>query len=194
MSTLEITAAVFGAASVFLMAKESLWAWPVGLVNVVLYTFVFQGARLYAQMGLQIVYAVLMVIGFLAWRRGESGAPLVPSFTPPARLAGFLGLGGGNVRHRRAPLPRAHDERRAALVDGGTSAFSLVAQYLPDAEAHRAGSCGSSWTSSASGSSLPEAHRHRRALTRLHASSPRWPPRLAALVQARRERARSGSS
>lgn len=129
MSPLEIAAAVFGAASVFLMAKESLWAWPVGLVNVVLYTFVFQGARLYAQMGLQIVYAVLMVIGFIVWRRGESGAPLVPSFTPPARLAGFLGLGAAGTLVIVALLSRTTNGAQP-WWDGGTTAFSLVAQYL----------------------------------------------------------------
>lgn len=70
MSFLEIVAALFGAAAVYLATRENVWSWPVALVNVALYTVVFFQSRLYADMGLQIVYFVLSVYGWYNWLHG----------------------------------------------------------------------------------------------------------------------------
>lgn len=130
MSPYEIAGALFGALAVWLTARENVWCWPVGLLNVGLYVVVFHDARLYADMWLQVVYAVLCLYGWYAWLHGgaEHGA-LEVSRTPrrwrwPLLLLGSAGaalLGFLLQRRTDASLP---------YWDSSTTAFSLVAQWM----------------------------------------------------------------
>jgi nicotinamide mononucleotide transporter len=70
MSTLEWIAAIAGAISVYLSARENIWSWPTAIVNVALYTVVFQRSGLYSDMGLQVVYLILSVYGWYEWLHG----------------------------------------------------------------------------------------------------------------------------
>ena len=67
MSTIEIVAALFGVIGVWLSVRQNVWNWPVGIINVALYVVVFYRARLYADMGLQVVYIVLGLMGWWVW-------------------------------------------------------------------------------------------------------------------------------
>ena len=130
MNPLELFAAVTGALSVWLSVRQHIWSWPTAIVNVVAYTFVFLGAKLYADMALQVVYAVLSIYGWYSWLYGGAGrTPLRPTRVPP-RLAVWLSLIAiaatgviGTVLHRTtdAALP---------YVDSFLSSSSLVAQWM----------------------------------------------------------------
>lgn len=85
---IEHVAAVFGVLAVYLSAKEKLLSWPTALVNVGLYAIVFRDQRLYADMGLQVVYFVLSLYGWYEWRFG--GAQRTP--LPVTRLSARLGI------------------------------------------------------------------------------------------------------
>jgi nicotinamide mononucleotide transporter len=130
MNPYEATAVAFGILSVWLIARQRVWGWPVGLVNVVLFIVVFRDARLYAAMGLQVVYVVLLLYGWRAWAwGGEHHQALAVSRTPrrlvaPLLLAGAVGaLALGTFLHREtdASLP---------FLDAILTAFSLVAQGM----------------------------------------------------------------
>jgi len=69
-SWLEAVSFVTGAVCVWLVVKESIWNFPLGLANVATFCFVFFYAKLYADAGLQIVYFVLGVIGWYLWLYG----------------------------------------------------------------------------------------------------------------------------
>ena len=64
MNTLESLAALFGIVSVYLSVRQNIWSWPTAIINVGLYTIVFFQSRLYADMGLQVVY---VIISFYGW-------------------------------------------------------------------------------------------------------------------------------
>src|SRR5918999_5866276 len=70
MDPIEVTGAAFGIASVYLSARQNVWNWPLGIINVALYIFVFYEAKLYADMGLQAVYVVLAAYGWWHWLHG----------------------------------------------------------------------------------------------------------------------------
>src|ERR1700730_3897778 len=70
MSLLELFAFAFGIISVYLSVRQNIWSWPTAIVNVVLYVFVFREARLYSDMGLQVVYAILSCYGWYEWLYG----------------------------------------------------------------------------------------------------------------------------
>src|SRR5262245_13253497 len=58
---LEAFSFVTGAVCVWLTVKQSIWNFPIGLLNVAAYFFVFARARLFADAGLQVVYFALGV-------------------------------------------------------------------------------------------------------------------------------------
>jgi nicotinamide mononucleotide transporter len=70
MSPLEIAATVFGLWSVVCYVRESVWAWPTGLINVLLYIVLFWHGKLYAETCLQVIYVVLQFYGWWQWARG----------------------------------------------------------------------------------------------------------------------------
>ncbi len=69
----EVAGFVTGVVAVYLVAIEHIWNWPIGIVNVLIYAYVFWNVRLYADMTLQIVFFVLAVHGWWSWLRGGTG-------------------------------------------------------------------------------------------------------------------------
>jgi nicotinamide mononucleotide transporter len=66
-SWLEIVAAVTGAACVLLVVARSVWNFPVGIVSCVAYIVFFADGKLYAEAGLQGVFILMAIHGWLAW-------------------------------------------------------------------------------------------------------------------------------
>src|SRR5258708_6986098 len=112
---------VFGILSVWLTTRENVWCWPTGLVTVSLYIIVFGQAKLYADMGLQVVYVALCLYGWYEWLHGGPGqGALRVSRTP--RTAGLaIALGAALRGQPDAALP---------YLDSTTASFSLVAQWM----------------------------------------------------------------
>jgi len=67
MSNNEIFAVFFSLLCVILTVRRSVWCWAVGIVGVAFYAHVFYCEQLYADMGLQAVYLVQGVYGWLLW-------------------------------------------------------------------------------------------------------------------------------
>lgn len=72
MSTLEIIGFVFGVVGVWLTIKENIWCFPVGLVNVIVSSFLFYGQKLYADTLQQIVYVALLSFGWYSWTKSKA--------------------------------------------------------------------------------------------------------------------------
>ena len=129
MNWTEAVAVVFGAAAVALTIRQRLWCWPLGLVQVALYVYVFYQARLYSDMVLHVIYVVLQVYGWYRWRSGERGSALPVSYLSLTERAGWamaIALaasvwGEAMLRYTDAAAPRA---------DAFIAAASLAAQYL----------------------------------------------------------------
>jgi nicotinamide mononucleotide transporter len=130
MSPLELTAAVFGAVSVYLSAREKILSWPTALVNVALYAVVFREQRLYADMGLQVIYFVLSLYGWYEWRFGGANRTPLRVSRITSRVAlrlgiitvvAWLGLGAWLDTYTDAAIP---------WLDAGLSMGSLAAQFL----------------------------------------------------------------
>lgn len=70
MNLVELIGVVTGIACVWLAAKQNIWTWPMGLVSVAMYVFVFYDARLYADMGLNAFYFLTSLYGWYVWLYG----------------------------------------------------------------------------------------------------------------------------
>ena len=130
MSVLEVAAFVTGVATVFLAARQHVWNWPIGIVNVALYALLFWQVRLYADAGLQVVYLVLAVYGWWAWLHGGSqGAPLRVRRASPRLLSLVIVLGAGFAAALGLTLAR-HTDASVPLLDSALTGASLVGQFL----------------------------------------------------------------
>ena len=107
MSPLEIVAALFGAVSVYLSARQRIASWPTAIVNVLLSAVVYYRARLYSDTGLQFVYFALSVYGWYEWKYGGAKRTALPvSRTrpapwPPLAAAAAAGAGALGLLHTR---------------------------------------------------------------------------------------------
>jgi nicotinamide mononucleotide transporter len=130
VSPLELFAALLGAVSVWLSVRQNIWSWPTAIVNVVLYSLVFYEAKLYADMGLQVIYAILSIYGWYEWLYGGAGrTELKVTRTGPRRATLLALIAAAGSAILGVFLHRATD---AALpfMDSFLSSTSLVAQWM----------------------------------------------------------------
>jgi nicotinamide mononucleotide transporter len=126
----ELLAVLFGFVYVWLAIREDARCWPIGIVNVAIYFFVFFHARLYATACLQAVYVALSLYGWRQWLRGgESGGRLAVSSTPRAWAVG-LGAAGVLASAGLSLFLKYRTDAALPFPDAATTAFSLVAQWM----------------------------------------------------------------
>ena len=71
MSTFELIAAILGAISVALVVMRHIWAFPIGIVMVIMYAWVFYQAKLYSDVLLQLFFFVLQIQGWIDWNKSD---------------------------------------------------------------------------------------------------------------------------
>ena len=129
MSGLELFAATLGVIAVWLTVKQNPWCWPIGLVMVLLYSWIFFDVKLYSDMLLQVVYAGLQLYGWWQWTRGGAthhgrevtrlGASTVTRDLALGAIGSLL-LGAAMAHWTDAAQP---------WLDAALTGFSLVAQW-----------------------------------------------------------------
>ncbi|HLA30118.1 MAG TPA: nicotinamide riboside transporter PnuC [Pseudomonas sp.] len=128
MSNLEIIASAIGVWAVWLTVKQNRWCWPIGLVMVLMYAWIFFAGKLYSNMLLQGVYAALQLYGWWQWTRGgESQQGVQVSRLSNQGLLFSLALGALGAL-ALGYLMANHTDATAPWQDAALSAFSLVAQ------------------------------------------------------------------
>ncbi len=129
MSIWEIIGTVLGIIGVGLMIRQNIWGWPVGLVQVSAYAWVFFDAKLYSDAILQVAFFLLQAYGWWNWWHGRTPAHELPvTRLDPASLAGALVAGavltagwGWLMARTDAALP---------YWDAFILVFSLIAQWF----------------------------------------------------------------
>src|ERR1700693_3683075 len=76
MSLTEILGFLTGVVNVWLLARQNIGNWPVGLANNGFYVAVFLAAGLYGDAGLQLVYITLGIYGWWTWAHPGARAEL----------------------------------------------------------------------------------------------------------------------
>jgi nicotinamide mononucleotide transporter len=142
VSWLEFIGVIAGGIAVWLAARASIWSWPIGIINVTLFFFLFYQSQLYPDMFLQVFYLVTNIIGWWRWKNPDTGEEdkkneLKVSFMTRNQLilvatigiAGTVALGTFATRlHEWFPsvfsLPSA-----APFQDSFITVVSILAQY-----------------------------------------------------------------
>jgi len=127
---IELLAVISGIACVLLVIRQNVWSWPVGLIQVGLYVFIFMRARLYSDVLLHAVYVVLQFYGWYAWlHRTPGGERLTVRRLKAPTFRRWL-LAGLAATATLGWLMWRFTDAAAPFPDAAIAAFSLVAQYL----------------------------------------------------------------
>ena len=125
---LEAFGFITGVLNVWLLARQKVWNWPIGIANNLAYLSVFAISGLYGDAGLQLVYAALGLYGWWLWMRGtgQAALPVRRTSTQLWIALFFLTLAAGLCL--KWFLARFTDSTVPAW-DGATTALSLAATY-----------------------------------------------------------------
>jgi nicotinamide mononucleotide transporter len=77
-SILEAVAVVFGILSVWFAKKTNILVFPTGIISVLIYVYICFFAKLYADMGINVVYFVMSVYGWIMWTRKDAHRHVLP--------------------------------------------------------------------------------------------------------------------
>ena len=75
---LEVTGVITGLLCVYLAALNKIWNWPLAVISVGIYIFIFFKAHLFADMGLQVYFMVMNFYGWYYWSRKPSTEKKTP--------------------------------------------------------------------------------------------------------------------
>lgn len=129
MSLVEVFGFISGALCVWLVAKDNIWNWPIGIVNAAFYIIVFFQAKLFADMSLQVLYIILGFLGWYMWLKGgENKTKLNIRNVKVKESISLAVITVVSTYLMQRYLISINDS--APFLDALTTVISLVAQYM----------------------------------------------------------------
>jgi nicotinamide mononucleotide transporter len=125
----EIAANGVNALSILLAMLNSVHTWWTGIIGCVLFGWVFFGAKLYADVTLQLFFIITSALGWWQWIRGERGSELPVRHAPVRPLLMML-MSGAVVAVGYGWLLHRFTDAYAPFLDSIVLAFSVLAQLL----------------------------------------------------------------
>lgn len=129
MTFVELIAVVLGLISVYLVTRQNVWCYPLGIVSVFIYIFIFYEVKLYADMGLQVFFIILQAYGWHEWLYGGENRSELHVSCVSQKIIVFS---AASIVIATAALGFAlHQLTDAALpyVDSFLAVLSMVAQW-----------------------------------------------------------------
>ena len=130
MTLFELIAVVVTLLAVYLTARQVIWCWPLALVSVTMYAWIFYQARLYADMGLQGIYFALSIYGWWAWLHGGSDHSSLRVSNVSTKLRWVLILVGAGSGVALGLTLKLLTDASLPFMDSTLSSFSIVAQWM----------------------------------------------------------------
>lgn len=125
----EILGFILGVATVWLVAKNNIWTYPVGIVQCVFFFVLFIETHLYTDAWLQVFFIVVQFVGWYAWLRGGAHRTELVVRDAPLWVWPLIAVLGGLFIYLMIPvLHRAHGAYPG--WDSTTTALSVAAQFL----------------------------------------------------------------
>lgn len=130
MDWTEIAAFATGAVCVYLVVRQHVANFAVGIANNVLFIWLFVGAGLYADAGLQVVYIGLAGLGWWWWLKGGDRGTGVVVHEPSARILVGCLVAVAVITATLQWVLLTWTDSSVAGWDALTTALSLVAQFM----------------------------------------------------------------
>lgn len=126
---LEIAGFITGLACVYLAAINNIWNWPIAIVSVTIYIFIFFEKHLFADTGLQVYFLIVNFYGWWFWMKKGPAEPKtrVTSVTRKEVILSVIAIVvftfilGTILKYTTASYP---------YIDSFCTACSLVAQIF----------------------------------------------------------------
>jgi len=128
LNWIEIFGFITGVVNVWLLARQNIWNWPIGIANNLAYLVLFATTGLYGDAGLQAVYIGLAIYGWQLWVRGGGVHALPVTRTSRVMWQWLLGAMAAAAIALHWFLSHFTDSTVPAW-DGLTTAISLSATF-----------------------------------------------------------------
>lgn len=129
-SPIEIAGFVITVVSIALATRENVWYYPTGIASVLLYTWIYFEARLYAEAVLQLVWLVLMIYGWYEWLHGGANRTELPVTKTPRQWWLGIAVIGLVASALVFWIQKRFTDNPSPLVDSSIFAWSVVAQWM----------------------------------------------------------------
>lgn len=128
MSWWEALGAASSLFAIYLVALRTVWCWPIGLIGIALYGWIFYDAKLYSDMLLQDVFAASQLYGWVQWKAevGPDDTVRVGHAEPRELLLGLAAGACGAVA--LGYFMATMTDAAAPWLDATLTSLSLVGQ------------------------------------------------------------------
>jgi len=132
MAWLEFFGLVSGLLCVWLLIRENIWTFPIGLVYSVISVLVFTSERLYSDVLLNAYYVLMNAYGWYFWRYGgaRGGTDWVPVTYAPARTRVVLLVGVACGTAAMGWFFDNYTDADLAYWDSATTTMSFAAMWM----------------------------------------------------------------
>jgi nicotinamide mononucleotide transporter len=126
---LEIAGVITGLLCVYLAAINNIWNWPIAIISVGIYIFIFYDKHLFADTGLQVYFMAMNFYGWYYWSRKPATEEKSPVLLITKKEIVFSAIAivvftfilGSLLKYTSASYP---------FIDSFCTACSLVAQVF----------------------------------------------------------------
>jgi nicotinamide mononucleotide transporter len=125
----EIMGFILGVATVWLVARNNVWTYPIGIIQAGFFFVLFIETKLYTDAYLQVFFIVVQFLGWYAWLRGGENRTELRVRNAPLWVWPVIVVLGGIFVYLMVPVLRnAHGAYPG--WDSTTTALSVAAQFL----------------------------------------------------------------
>ena len=129
MTTLEIIGTLFALLGVWLTTQQRIWCWPVAIIAIVIYIYIFFKSKLYGDSALQVFYLAMSFYGWYEWLYGgkeHTELTLSKIDLKMLIITTAAGVGGTFVLVYFLKMT----DSNVPWLDACTTSFSLVATWM----------------------------------------------------------------
>ena len=129
-SLLEVAGVISGLLCVYLAAKNIIWNWPLAIISVAIYIFIFYDSHLFADMGLQVYFLAINIYGWYFWSKKSSSATKTPVTSINKREVIISALAIVIFTFLLGSILYNHTVASYPYLDSFCTACSIVAQFF----------------------------------------------------------------
>lgn len=130
MSAIELIAVVLGLVSVWLVTRQNVLCYPLGIISVFLYIFIFFEVKLYADMGLQVFFIVLQAYGWYEWLYGGVNRTALSVQRASLKIVVILSLCTVTGSSLLGYILSGYTDAAVPYVDSLLAVMSMAGQWL----------------------------------------------------------------
>jgi len=128
-SWVEWVGTISGFICIYLAAKENIWNWPVSIISVIAYAFVFYESKLYGDTGLQVYFLATAFYGWYFWllKKQTDDKPIE---SIPAKQWLVIAAGVGILTFLLSFYLKKYTDTDVPYADSFCTAMSFTAQLM----------------------------------------------------------------